>query len=263
MQSTKTLVCLMAALVGTHGEPTKDEKFQVVKFGPENCISTYPSDKGTCILKTDCAEKVLPGNYVFGFVCADAKGDATRHVFGKDSYEDKETFDTLIACAQCLALDNFDSGNDTEEAVLKDEVETLKSDFNALNGRVTNLEKAAQEGGEKEAAPAKDEKAAPAKEAPKEEEKKALVAHDRHHHGALRHGRRHHPAAHVQHKHDQQKKQMRHRKKEVKHEDQEEEDEAENDDDQDEDEDQKSEAPKKDEEVEEQAEDAKLDDDDI
>merc|ERR1719478_736848 len=118
----------------------EEEKFGVAKFGPGDCVSTYLSEKGTCILKTDCPEKALPNDFVFGLVCADAQGEMVRHVFGQNSYEDKETFDTLIPCTQCLGLDNFDSGKDTEEAVLKDEVETLKKDFNEMNARVTKLE---------------------------------------------------------------------------------------------------------------------------
>merc|ERR1719487_331908 len=141
MKNSRCFLAVTALLLAQVADaaPTKDEKFRVATYGPDNCVSTYLSEKGTCILKTDCAEKSLDG-FVFGLVCADAQGEMVRHVFGQNSYEDKETFDTLIPCTQCLALDNFDSGKDTEEAVLKDEVETLKADMGSLTERVTKLE---------------------------------------------------------------------------------------------------------------------------
>merc|ERR1719487_2429744 len=144
MKNSRCFLAVTALLLAQVADaaPTKDEKFRVATYGPDNCVSTYLSEKGTCILKTDCAEKKLDG-FVFGLVCADAQGEMVRHVFGQNSYEHKETFDTLIPCTQCLGLDNFDSGKDTEEAVLKDEVETLKKDFNEMNVRVTTLEKKA------------------------------------------------------------------------------------------------------------------------
>merc|ERR1719487_3252233 len=118
--------CLLAATVSA--EPTKDEIFRKEKYGPGQCIETYPSKTGTCIVETKCEEKHVLKDYNMGLVCADAKGEMTRHVFGMDSFEKHEKFDTLIPCTQCLGLDNFDSGEDTEEAVLKDEVDTLKKD---------------------------------------------------------------------------------------------------------------------------------------
>lgn len=142
------MISAMAATANSRAkteEPAKKEQFQKARYGPDsNCVSTYPSERGTCILATDCKENVLDG-VTMGLVCADAKGDMVRHVFSDNSFSHKETFDTLIACTQCLALDNFDSGKDTEEQILKEEVNMLKDDINSLNVRVTKLEQGAAE----------------------------------------------------------------------------------------------------------------------
>jgi len=147
MQSKTKLICFFLVVVGATAEPTKDEKFQVASYGPDNCIQTYLSESGTCIVETKCKEDSL-NKVNMGLVCADKKGDMARHVFGVDSFGHSEKFDTLIPCNQCLAIDNFDSGKDTEEAVLKDEVETLKGDVKSLGMRVTKLEGGAEKAAE-------------------------------------------------------------------------------------------------------------------
>jgi len=187
----------LAVSAGVSMEPTKKEEFRVAKYGPEgNCISTYKSKSNTCILKTDCSENALDG-MTMGFVCADAKGHMVRHDFGKDSFSHKEEFDTLIPCTQCLALDNFDSGKDTEEAVLKDELTVLKGDVNSLNTRVTKLEQSATKAEEK-AGEKTEEKEEGEAEAIGGDANKALVHSGRQtkHRGHLRnlHKRKYHTA---------------------------------------------------------------------
>jgi len=175
------LICLFLVVVAATAEPTKDEKFRKASYGPDNCVETYPSDTGTCIVETKCKEDSLK-DMNMGLVCAGKKGEMTRHVFGKDSFGHKEKFDTLIPCTQCLAIDNFDSGKDTEEAVLKDEVETLKGDVRSLGMRVTKLEAGAEKADEKadeqadEKAEGKTEEAAEKKDEKKEEKEHLLVS---------------------------------------------------------------------------------------
>ena len=43
--------------------------------------------------------------YQYGLTCVDDKGDSVRHMFGEESFDAVETFDTLIDCSLCLGLD--------------------------------------------------------------------------------------------------------------------------------------------------------------
>lgn len=76
------------------------------KYGPGDCISTWRNDtSGTCIMQTSCSgQKTV--DHMFGLICKTGKGNGTlvRHVFGRDSFEATETFDTLISCDECLSM---------------------------------------------------------------------------------------------------------------------------------------------------------------
>jgi len=156
-------------------EKTKEA---TVKYGPDDCVSTWRDEKsGHCIVKTDCTGKDTT-EYMFGLICEDDNGK-TRHLFGKDSFDAKETFDTLIPCKKCLALDNVTKATEleAENAELAKEVEalatevgTVKKTYEGIQSDVKKLNEAVAEkegGGEK-----KEEKTEEKKEEAKPEEKK-------------------------------------------------------------------------------------------
>merc|ERR1712216_427481 len=81
-----------------------DSSTKVAKFGPNNCVSTWRDAKTAhCIVQTACQGQSTT-DYQFGLIC-DGSGGPVLHLFGKNSFEAVETFDTLIPCTQYLALD--------------------------------------------------------------------------------------------------------------------------------------------------------------
>lgn len=111
-----------------------------VLYGPEQCVATYKSPSGTCIVETDCTEKQVEG-YEFGMVCAEADGTLTRHSFGKKSFASKESFDTLIECEQCLGLDDIAENGAlvTQLRELKSEVVEMKKDLDGVRAEVKTI----------------------------------------------------------------------------------------------------------------------------
>merc|ERR1719371_85299 len=85
-------------------------KAEVDEYGPDNCVSVYRSDEGHCIMRTDCQKETIV-NYEFGLVCVNKQGfgqsSPVKHLFGKNSFDPEETFDTLIKCDQCLGLEDI------------------------------------------------------------------------------------------------------------------------------------------------------------
>jgi len=153
----------------------KKEDAKVAKYGPDDCVSTWRDAKtGVCFVKTDCKGKDTT-QYLFGLVCEDADGSKVRHSFGKDSFDAEETFDTLIPCHTCLAMDKVTEATElqaenaelaTEINALAGEIGTLKDDFKDVEKDVSKLNEAvaAKKGG------------AEKKEEPKAEEKKDKAA---------------------------------------------------------------------------------------
>jgi len=79
-------------------------------YGPGGCIAAYRSGEGTCIVQTRCTSQSQAGlmkEYNYGLTCVDNTGDSTRHLFGKNSFDAEETFDTLVECKLCLGLDGL------------------------------------------------------------------------------------------------------------------------------------------------------------
>jgi len=89
------------ALLST-GSSSKRHRGDSVRFGPKGCVSTWLNDQARCMIKTDCTEKDID-NYNFKFICVDEGGEHVRHVFGKGSFDQEETFDTLVTCTACTA----------------------------------------------------------------------------------------------------------------------------------------------------------------
>jgi len=73
-------------------------------YGPSGCIATYRSPTGSCVVQTSCSGVDMSG-YQYGLTCVDDKGDSVRHMFGEESFDAVETFDSLIDCSLCLGLD--------------------------------------------------------------------------------------------------------------------------------------------------------------
>merc|ERR1719321_2120839 len=75
---------------------------------------------------------------MFGLLCEENKENdknLTRHLFGKDSFESEETFDTLIPCDKCLALDALPS-----DAGLEAKVDSLHKDVDGIKTGMAGLE---------------------------------------------------------------------------------------------------------------------------
>lgn len=189
------------------GGSSRKESPPVVKYGPDGCVSTWRNGEGHCIMKTDCADANVAGvpavkSYEFGLVCVDKNGSPVKHLFGKDSFDPKETFDTLIKCDQCLGLEDI-----PDTVALAGEVASMAKDVNNLKDVMKNIsanvmmlnnkifpQVAGPAPGPASAAPAP---AAPAK--PAKFLVHGAVSHHRHHHrGNLRHS--HHKRHHRHHR---------------------------------------------------------------
>jgi hypothetical protein len=57
------------------------------------------------MMKTQC-QGIDTSKYTFGLVCATNDGAVVRHLFGVDSFDPVETFNTLLTCDKCLGLDD-------------------------------------------------------------------------------------------------------------------------------------------------------------
>lgn len=77
-----------------------------VMYGPNECVATYKSPEGHCIVQTQCAAEAI-ATYEFGLVCVDEAGMPFKHMFGTNSFDPVESFDTLIPCNKCLGLEDL------------------------------------------------------------------------------------------------------------------------------------------------------------
>jgi len=214
---------------GTEPKPVKasgwfwktEPEVETVKYGPNGCVSTYQNKAGHCVMVTDCANEKMH-DYEYGLVCVDSVGSPVKHLFGKDSFDAKETFDSLIKCKECLGLEDI-----PDAVTLSGEVATMAKDMKSLNAVLANISMNVQMLNSKVfpaaapagAAPAPASAAAPApasasadgdaKESKKEEtkedktkaKKKGLLAH---HHEVKKHHLRHSNKNHHRHHRTQQ-----------------------------------------------------------
>lgn len=105
-------------------------------FGPGKCIKTYVSQHNTCVIKTEC--KGLQGrlkDYTYGITCVDKDGKSKRHLFGQNSFNPEETFDTLIKCKLCLGLDT----SKFERAILRAAVTELRDKLDSFKKDIANV----------------------------------------------------------------------------------------------------------------------------
>lgn len=117
--------------LGTEGSAPEDAAF----FGPDGCVGTYRSPAGTCVVQTRCKPASIK-DYNFGLTCVDTEGASIRHLFGVNSFDPVETFDTLIGCNLCLGLSG-DSLMDKE--ALTNQVAHLKSDMHEMKEAVEGI----------------------------------------------------------------------------------------------------------------------------
>lgn len=111
------------------------ETSKVVTYGPDECVSTYRNPSGHCMMQTNCAKENIT-EYEFGLICVDKTGEPVRHVFGKNSFDPEESFDTLIACDKCLGLDDM-----ADETSLVKQVEKLTEEVEGMNSTLSTLRK--------------------------------------------------------------------------------------------------------------------------
>merc|ERR1719353_1948470 len=106
-------------------------------YGPGGCVAVYKDDKaGTCWMQTRCQGQNI-SDYDFGMNCADADGQITKHMFGKNSFDAEETFNTLVTCDTCLALDQEPAKGVSDLAItvlsLEKELDSIKADVKTIH----------------------------------------------------------------------------------------------------------------------------------
>merc|ERR1719217_1688807 len=105
-------------------------------YGPGGCVAVYKDGKaGSCWMQTRCQGQNI-SDYDFGMNCADADGQITKHMFGKNSFDPEETFNTLVTCEQCLALDQEPAKSMSDLAItvlsLEKQLDAIKSDVKGI-----------------------------------------------------------------------------------------------------------------------------------
>lgn len=108
---------------------------EVSRYGPKECVSTWKSKRGHCIVRTEC-KGVDTKDYDFGMVCVDKEGVPTRHFFGKNSFQAAETFDTGVKCDRCIGL-----GTMSKEMRLRGTVASIMKEVGGLKGEMLNISK--------------------------------------------------------------------------------------------------------------------------
>jgi len=103
-------------------------------YGPGSCVASYRSPTGTCIVETRCTGKEDQlKDYNVGLTCVEAEGSTTRHLFGVNSFDPEETFDTLIPCKLCLGLDG--------EAIVAQNLTALAKSVSSLAEGIEEVKK--------------------------------------------------------------------------------------------------------------------------
>merc|ERR1712224_126006 len=116
------------------GEEAKGPPEDALKYGPNSCISIFKTgDSDHCIIQTQCKGQDV-SKYMFGLLCDSKKEGMVRHLFGEGSFAAEETFDTLIPCDKCLAMD---APPDTD---LSEEVKSLKQEVKDIKEGVKELD---------------------------------------------------------------------------------------------------------------------------
>jgi hypothetical protein len=125
---------------GTVPSGMPDSTPGVEYYGPKDCVSTYRSTEGHCIIQTRCKD-VDTAKHEFGVICVDKDKSPVRHYFGKNSFDPEETFDTLIKCEQCLGLDEIpaDISLNGNLAHMSNEIKAIAKDMKKIGATVKKL----------------------------------------------------------------------------------------------------------------------------
>lgn len=137
---TNSSAVLLKGSVDKKPDLPKATRKDVERYGPSNCVSVYKDQDGHCVMETDCTQDAV-AEYEFAFLCEETDGTHTQHVFGKGSFDAKENFNTLVECRRCLAFkpDSPKPKQQDNDALLKDEVSSLKDMITGLRGRMSAL----------------------------------------------------------------------------------------------------------------------------
>eukprot|EP00929_Paragymnodinium_shiwhaense_P101800 TRINITY_DN6498_c0_g1_i3.p1 TRINITY_DN6498_c0_g1~~TRINITY_DN6498_c0_g1_i3.p1 ORF type:complete len:606 (+),score=176.25 TRINITY_DN6498_c0_g1_i3:95-1912(+) len=139
----------VASVVAVKGEPSKAvvadtpksdnesaaEDDGPIRYGPNGCVSVERAESGHCVLATSCEDSDIK-DYDFGFICVDREGVPVRHLFGQDSFDAVEVFDTNITCTSCLGLEDI-----PKDVHFRGEVEDLKQTVRTMEFFMKNLTK--------------------------------------------------------------------------------------------------------------------------
>eukprot|EP00929_Paragymnodinium_shiwhaense_P101799 TRINITY_DN6498_c0_g1_i2.p1 TRINITY_DN6498_c0_g1~~TRINITY_DN6498_c0_g1_i2.p1 ORF type:complete len:597 (+),score=174.37 TRINITY_DN6498_c0_g1_i2:96-1886(+) len=106
-----------------------------IRYGPNGCVSVERAESGHCVLATSCEDSDIK-DYDFGFICVDREGVPVRHLFGQDSFDAVEVFDTNITCTSCLGLEDI-----PKDVHFRGEVEDLKQTVRTMEFFMKNLTK--------------------------------------------------------------------------------------------------------------------------
>lgn len=124
------------------GELREGKSAEAAFYGPNNCIATFLSPFGTCIIQTRCVSSDLSAFNV-GVTCLDASAAYSRYLFGRGVFEAEETFDTRLECELCLGVGDGDPATQQltgalpkqlleDVSSLKSEVQLLKEELGAI-----------------------------------------------------------------------------------------------------------------------------------
>ena len=112
-------------------DATKDKDGKAITANPDK-------EKGSCMVETNCtkiADSIF-NDYPMGLICVDNKKSPTRHLFGSNSFDKEESFDTLIRCSTCLGLDKV-----SESVTIEATVKSLAKEVYEIKDEVYKLEK--------------------------------------------------------------------------------------------------------------------------
>jgi len=95
-------------------------------------------------MQTKCQEADIK-NYSFGFVCVDRLGAPVKHIFGINSFDPVESFDTLVVCHQCFGLEDIPTtiAMNSQVIALQSEVKSLEHMLVNISHEVERLDRVA------------------------------------------------------------------------------------------------------------------------
>jgi hypothetical protein len=132
--------------VSLHRQEPATETYNKVSFGPSNCIETWlvpdkeqstDGEGGYCYVSTQCenVQTEVFKKYPIGVIASNKDGVPVRHLFGKNSFNAAEEFNTLIRATGCYGLD------ETAEAVtMENEIKALSKVIYGVKQEVDTLQ---------------------------------------------------------------------------------------------------------------------------